>query len=234
MKKALIKDDAGRPLTGERYCMNTDLVSYYKDRAKEYERIYSKPERQEELLLAAKLLQDIFSSKRVFEIACGTGYWTEIISKTANSILATDINETVIELAKSKTYYPAKVNFQTVNIFDLHTLDRYESLFGGFIWSHIKLQDLNRFISIINSQVERGGTVGFIDNSYVEGSNLPVTETDEFGNTYQTRTLENGTVHKVIKNFPSESFITQLLMDKVSDFNFVNLQYYWILTYKVN
>ncbi|MCW3107426.1 MAG: putative methyltransferase [Segetibacter sp.] len=213
--------------------MNSDIISYYKDRAKEYETIYSKPERQGDLLLAAQLLQDIFTGKSVFEIACGTGYWTEIISKTAHSILATDINDTVIEVAKSKSYYPASVRFQIADIFAIHDLNKQESLFGGFIWSHTHLQDLNSFIAIANSHVKIGGTVVFIDNNYVEGSNLPVTETDNFGNTYQTRTLENGTVHKVIKNFPSESFIRQLLVDKVSDLNFINLQYYWILMYKV-
>jgi len=213
--------------------MNSDIHSYYKDRAKEYERIYSKPERQNDLRLAGQILQDIFAGKRVFEIACGTGYWTEIISKTAHSILATDINDTVIEVAKSKNYSPSTVEFEIADIFNLQNMTRQESLFGGFIWSHIKVQDLNTFITIANSCIENGGTVVFMDNKYVEGSNLPVTETDNFGNTYQTRTLENGTTHKVLKNFPSESFIIELLADKASDLNYINLQYYWILKYKI-
>lgn len=213
--------------------MNSDIVSYYKDRAKEYERIYSKPERQIDLQLAGQILKDIFAGKRVFEIACGTGYWTEIISKTAYSILATDINDAVIEVAKSKSYSPATVYFRIADIFNMENMDKQESLLGGFIWSHIKLQELNNFIAIANSLVENGGTVVFMDNNYVEGSNLPVTETDNFGNTYQTRTLENGTTHKVLKNFPSDSFIKGLLADKVSDLNLINLQYFWILKYKV-
>ena len=213
--------------------MNSDIHSYYKDRAKEYERIYSKPERQNDLRLAGQILQDIFAGKRVFEIACGTGYWTEIISKTAHSILATDINDTVIEVVKLKNYSPATVDFEIADVFNLQNMTRQESLFGGFIWSHIRLQDLNTFIAIANSCIENGGTVVFMDNKYVEGSNLPVTETDNFGNTYQTRTLENGTTHKVLKNFPSESFIIELLADKASDLNYINLQYYWILKYKI-
>ena len=81
--------------------MNSDIVSYYRDRAKEYEKIYSKPERQSDLLLAEQILKDTFAYKDVFEIACGTGYWTQKISATAKNILATDINNTVIEVAKS-------------------------------------------------------------------------------------------------------------------------------------
>ena len=212
--------------------MNSDMVSYYKDRAKEYERIYSKPERQNDLLLAGQILQDIFCGKEVFEFACGTGYWTKKISKTAHSILATDINDTVIEVAKSKKYSPAKVDFQTADIFNIAKTVEHESLFGGFIWSHIKLQDLNNFITIANELVKRDGMIVFMDNNYVEGSSHPITDTDESGNTYQVRKLDNGTTHKVLKNFPAEIFIRQLLKDQATDINFINLQYYWILKYK--
>ena len=211
--------------------MNSDIVSYYKDRAKEYEKIYSKPERQNDLLLAGQILKDIFADKDVFEIACGTGYWTQKISATAKNILATDINDTVIEVAKSKNYLPAKVVFQTADIFDLINTNKHESLFGGFIWSHIKLQDLNNFIDTVNNLVSNCGTIVFMDNNYVEGSNLAVTDTDEFGNTYQTRVLENGTTHKVLKNFPVEIFMRQLLTGKAANIDFINLQYYWILKY---
>jgi len=212
--------------------MNLDMVSYYKDRAKEYEKIYSKPERQNDLLIAGQILQHTFADQDVFEIACGTGYWTQKISATARNILATDINDTVIEVAKYKTYSHAKVNFQTADIFNLSNITKHESLFGGFIWSHIKLQDLNSFIDIVNSIVENSGTLVFMDNNYVAGSNLPVTDKDDSGNTFQTRTLENGTTHKVLKNFPSETFVRELLTDKASEINFIQLQYYWILKYK--
>jgi len=56
-----------------------------------------------------------------------------------------------------------------------------------------------------------------------------VTHTDDLGNSYQVRNLDNGTTHKVLKNFPTENFIRQLLAEKLSDINFINLQYYWIL-----
>lgn len=84
--------------------MNTDIISYYKQRANEYETVYHKPERQHDLIQASKILQEIFVDKNVLEIACGIGYWTEVIAKTAHSILANDINETVLYIAKTKYY----------------------------------------------------------------------------------------------------------------------------------
>jgi len=212
--------------------MNTDMVSYYKERANEYEKIYARPERQHDLLLATQMLQETFRDKEVLEIACGTGYWTKIISKTADSILATDINDAVISLARSKEYFTSKIKFQLVDIFNLPGTTKHESLFGGFIWSHIKLQELVRFIDTINCQVKPGSSIVFMDNNFVEGSNLPLTDMDNFSNTYQTRQLENGTMHKVLKNFPTEDFIKQLLTDKAKNIEFINLEYYWILKYK--
>ncbi len=105
--------------------MNSGIVLYYRERAREYERIYSKPKRQTDLLLAVQILENAFADKDVFEIACGTGYWTEKISVTAKKVLATDINKTVIEIAKSKKYSPAKVYFQTTDIFNLTNINKH-------------------------------------------------------------------------------------------------------------
>jgi 2-polyprenyl-3-methyl-5-hydroxy-6-metoxy-1,4-benzoquinol methylase len=212
--------------------MNTNLVSYYRDRAKEYEKIYSKPERQDDLQSIASIVQEQFSGKSVLEIACGTGYWTEIIAKSAASVFATDINDAVVEVAKQKDYSKARVTFGLADIFNFNPDTKYESIFGGFIWSHIPRQDLDRFLSTVNNFIMPGGTVVFTDNNFVAGSNHPVTKTDEQGNTFQTRKLENGTTHLVLKNFPTESFLREKLTNIATDLKFINLTYYWILSYR--
>lgn len=214
--------------------MNTNLVSYYKDRAKEYEKIYSKPERQEDLKSAASILQEIFADKQVLEIACGTGYWTEKIAAKASSIMATDINETVIEIAAKKDYSNKQVSFEIADMYHFPEHTKFDSLFGGFIWSHILLQDLDKFLSTINSLVSPGGTVVFMDNNFVEGSNLPITKIDEQGNSFQTRQLEDDTAHLVLKNFPTEAFLREKLKDISSNFKIFNLTYYWIICYHTN
>ncbi len=209
--------------------MNADMVFYYQERAKEYEKIYDKPERQHDLNEAKKLLEKIFFGKEVLELACGTGYWTEKIAATAKEILATDINNSVIEIAKSRTYTSAKVKFETFDIYKLNNTVKHESLFAGFIWSHIKLQELERFIITVNNLVKHGGTIVLMDNNFVEGSSTLISETDDFGNTYQIRKLEDGTMHKILKNFPDEDFIKYQLKNKATNIKFINLKYYWIL-----
>lgn len=213
--------------------MNTDLVAYYKARASEYEKIYLKPEREDELAKATDTLQTIFAGKEVFEIACGTGYWTERIALTAAAIMATDINEEVIKIASQKNYPEGNVQFAGVDFFNYTAPAKYESLFGGFIISHILLQQADHFISTINSFVQPGGTVVLMDNNYVGGSSLPVDETDEFGNTYQIRRLDDGSRHKVLKNFTGEIFLRDKLAGKANNIRFHNQNYYWMVEYSV-
>lgn len=212
--------------------MNANMLSYYDKRAGEYEKVYSKPGRQEDLVTLEKMLQDIFAGKNLLEIACGTGYWTEKISRTASSIFATDINQSVINMAKAKKY-PASVSFNVCDLFELQPGSAYENLFAGFIWSHIKLQELDTFIHKVNSLVKPGGKVVFTDNNYVQGSCTAISEMYDVGNTFQLRKLADGSIHKVLKNFPSEDMIRNLLHGTAQQIHFLRLEYYWILAYQV-
>lgn len=213
--------------------MNQDLILYYKERAKEYEKIYTKPERQCDLISSKDILQNLFCGKNILEVACGTGYWTEKIAKTAKSIHATDVNEAVIEIARQK-HLGNKVRFEVADLYNLKIKQRYEGLFGGFIWSHILLQDLDSFVEIIDRSLVKNGLMVFMDNKFVEGSNTPITSTDQFGNTYQLRKLENGTSHSVLKNFPTQDLIFEKLSGIAVDINFINLEYYWIVSCRLN
>jgi len=211
--------------------MNPDLTSYYKDRAKEYDKVYAIPEEQEDLRKATKIFQDLFAGKSVLEIACGTGYWTEQISKTAASILATDINKSVIDIAKSRDF-SGSVNFEVTDMYSLSPSTSYSALFGGFIWSHILIQDLNDFLFKLGKYSKPGATIAFIDSKKVKGGyhdQVGFSRTDEFGNTYQSRKLENGTTHEVLKNFPSKEFLVQKLSTMAADIKYIDLDHYWIV-----
>ena len=216
--------------------MNRDLTSYYKDRAKEYDKVYLIPEEQDDLVKATEILQRLFSQKQVLEIACGTGYWTEQISKSATSIVATDVNESVIEIARNRKLLK-NVVFEVADMYSLTPKARFDTLFGGFIWSHILLQDLDDFLYKITYFLKPNATVAFIDSKLVEGSShsiKSITTTDDQGNTYQKRILENGTTHLVLKNFPSQEFLIQKLARFSKHVNYIDLEHYWIVYYKLD
>ena len=129
--------------------VNRDMISYYRDRAEEYDRnAYSEEkqrDRQSDIQTSARMLQETFANKNVLEIATGTGFWTEKIAQTAKSVIATDINDNAIEFAKEKTYPKGNVTFRVGDLYTLEDLPPQDALFGGFIFSHILKQDQDRF-----------------------------------------------------------------------------------------
>lgn len=211
--------------------MNNNQIQYYYQRAKEYEKIYQRPERQKDITKIKEFLKTSFSKKEVFEIACGTGYWTQYISETANSIFSTDINESVLDIARSKTY-SCPVKFQESDVFDLsHICQTFNSGYAGFIWSHILKQQLPEFILQFLSKIEKDGFVVFTDNTYVDGNSTPLINTDKQGNTYQNRILENGESYTIIKNYPADSEIRKLIDAVGKNINIQRLNYYWLVTF---
>jgi len=215
--------------------MNDDLKSYYNERAKEYDKVYLNPDEQEDLQTATQIFQKIFSDKSVIEFACGTGYWTEQISKTAASIFATDINQSVIDIAKSRQFMN-NVTFEVADMYNLAIDQKFDTAFGGFIWSHILLQELDKFLEKISGLVIPGGILVFIDSNPVEGTlhdKKQITKTDDEGNTYQTRILDNGLPHMVLKNFPTKDFILRKLSRIATGIEYISLNHYWVVSCKL-
>jgi ubiquinone/menaquinone biosynthesis C-methylase UbiE len=212
--------------------MNKDQITYYSDRAEEYERIYDKPERQQDIPKVIDYLQKHFYNKDLIEIACGTGYWTQHISKTAKHILATDINEKVIHNARSKEYEKENVEFQLADIYNLpDRLGKYEAGFGGFILSHIPKQRLSLFLQKFLSVINPGGLVIFVDNNYVEGSSTAIYKTDEYGNTYQKRKLLDGSEYSIIKNFPTDEELLTSIKSVGANIEITRFEYYWAVKF---
>ncbi|MCI4669184.1 MAG: class I SAM-dependent methyltransferase [Bacteroidia bacterium] len=210
--------------------MNHDLQAYYDERAAEYDKLYLNPLEQDDLLKAEKIFQQIFMGMAVLEFACGTGYWSEKIAQSAKSVLATDINQSVINIALKKR----KSNTLTYKLADMYSFQskqKFDAFFGGFIWSHIKIQDLDSFITKIQSLISSKGKFVFIDSNPAEHTHhapQSISKIDDQGNTYQLRQLENGKEYMVLKNFPDEAFLQKKLSTIANEIQIVQLHHYWI------
>jgi len=209
------------------------LVDYYARRASEYESVYRKPERQADLALLSETLAGAFPGMDVLEMACGTGYWTERIARSARRIVALDAAADVLAIARAKDYGACRVSFL---IGDAYTLDEAPcdctAGFHGFWWSHVPQQRLAAFVRAFHARLPAGAPVVMIDNAYVEGSSTPIARADENGNTYQVRQLGDGSTHEVLKNFPSPEEIRMQLAEQATDIVVRQLTYYWIASYR--
>lgn len=211
----------------------TNLADYYAKRAAEYERIYEKPERQKDLATLRSLLQEPLKGRDVLEAACGTGYWTQVAANTARSIFATDVNDEVLQIARAKDFGDAKVTLEKRDAFDLAGIPaNFDAGLAVFWWSHLKKSQVRDFLLHFHNRLAPGALVVFIDNNYVPGSSTPISRTDQEGNTYQQRTLDNGNKYEMLKNFPSATELRQMLEGLAAEIRIINLAYYWFLSYK--
>ncbi|TCC34844.1 class I SAM-dependent methyltransferase [Kribbella sindirgiensis] len=206
-----------------------ELADYYRERAGEYDVVYEKPERQEDLARLRALLPPLVAGRSVLEVAAGTGYWTKALATTAESIVATDLNDETLAVARTRSYGPADVHFETADAYDLGVVPGcFDVIFAGFFWSHVPRSDGRRFVEGLRDRVEPGGVVILADNRYVEGSNYPITRITDDGDTYQTRQLSDGRTFEVLKNFPSrEQFAADVAPAEVE---WTELTYFWLAT----
>lgn len=209
-----------------------NLAAYYAKRAAEYESIYAKPERHADLAALRARIGKIFAKKSVLELACGTGYWTEVIADRAQQVTALDANDEVLTIARTKRYPAGRVEFLSGNCYQLPDFGRkHDALFAGFWWSHVPLEKLDGFLKEISSKIKPGALIAFLDNRYVEGSSTPVARTDAAGNGYQLRKLDDGSTHEVLKNFPSESELIRRVSRHGWGAHVDLLPHYWMLTW---
>jgi ubiquinone/menaquinone biosynthesis C-methylase UbiE len=212
--------------------MNT-IKQYYAQRAEEYEEVYRKPERQADLRRLEEILSSAFVGMDVLEIACGTGYWTQFIAKSASSIHGVDSSPEVLELARQKDYGACRISFAVSDAFELKERpSACNAAFLGFWWSHVPIEKTQALLKTLNAILEPGSKVIMIDNRFVEGSSTPISRIDAAGNTYQSRRLKDGSEHEVLKNFPSQTELDNQLLGFGRDIHVEVLPYHWIARYE--
>lgn len=212
---------------------DSEMKTYYKDRALIYDRIYSYPERQGDFRFLERYIAEQFVGRDVLEIAAGTGYWTQFIAAKANSILATDANkETLEQINKRQLSVP--IPTKVIDAYSINEISgSFNGAFAGLWLSHIPKQNLKKFISILHKVLPSGATVVFIDNSVAQCERLPLTHTDEVGNTYQDRELDDGSIHRVLKNFLTEKELLEATKDFCAKHKHIALEHFWLFQYTV-
>lgn len=208
------------------------MQSYYAARAPEYDRIYQKPERQTDLKLLMRWLPPIFAGSRLLEVACGTGFWTQFVAPVASEVVAIDASAETMAVAKGRVL-EGKVKFLVGDAYRLpEDQGKFSAAFAGFWFSHVPKSRQREFLAGLGRMLNPGATVLLLDNLYVAGSSLPISEQDADGNTYQTRQLDDGSTHRVLKNFPSEAELNALLAGLGERAVFTKLEYYWAFQYE--
>jgi SAM-dependent methyltransferase len=210
------------------------LESYYAARAREYDSVYAKPERQADLRQIERWLPARLSGETVLEVACGTGYWTRFIAPVAASVLAIDSAPETLRIAEQRV----AVDNVVFRIGDAYALPAetpgFSAAFAGFWFSHVPLDRQREFLLGLSAALRPGALVVLLDNLFVAGSSSAISEQDADGNTYQSRKLDDRSTHRVLKNFPTEAQLCALAAATLGESaRYHTWQYYWALEYRV-
>ncbi len=213
--------------------MPKDLLEYYRLRAAEYDRIYEKPERQEDLRCLERLVSTWVNGRRVLELACGTGWWTRVMSAAATSIVATDANDAVLEIARTREY-EGTVEIRRGDAYSPESVaGDFDTIVAAFWFSHLKLAQIPDFLDSLDDRLSPGGRVVLLDNRYVEGSSTPIARRDEHGDTYQHRGLDSGAHYEVLKNFFDERSLRYRLAGPRRELTIRELPHFWAASYEL-
>ena len=212
------------------------MQRYYTLRAAVYERVYFKPERQADLRAMEAWLPPQFAGRRVLEVARGTGWWTPHGARDCAQWLATDLSPETLAIACGKPLPPGKVEFALLDAYALDGLGSgtFDAAFAGCWWSHVPLARLSAWLDRLHRQLEAGARVVMLDNRYVQTSNLPITRRDDDGNTYQQRKLDDGSVHEVLKNFPTRDEALAAIGARARIAQWIEHEHYWVLSYDLD
>jgi SAM-dependent methyltransferase len=207
----------------------TGTEEYYHRWAPEYDEVYTRPERQDDMLTVGARLTDWFAGKHVVEVAAGTGWWTSVLADTATSVTATDVNQANLGIAKTRRTWPPSVDFVVADALQLQTLQGdFDAAFAAFFWSHVPLARIGAFLDGLMSRLRPDSLVVFVDNRLVPGSVHPIARRDEEGNTYQRRQLKDGSSWDVLKNFPEPDEVRSRLSQYGQAVEVEELDNYWL------
>lgn len=217
--------------------MNHDeTIKYYAHRANEYDLVYTwnQPGRQDELAELYAISKDTLSGRRVIDMACGTGFWTRIVSEKAKSIVGADINVETLHKAMEKEYH-CPVRFVQSDVFHPPFVGvRFDGILATFLVSHVRRQDLDELKRIIWGLVMPETRLFLCDNNLTCELKPELIRDEEDINTYKQRKLADGREYVILKNYFEKDELIDIFEQWGRIDRLVFKTYYWALALTIN
>lgn len=212
------------------------LVEYYSKRAKEYDGVYHRSDkvRLKEQQFLAHYITQTFKGRFVLELACGTGFWTKHLLKSAKKVLATDYSLDMLKIASSRLSKYSNIILLQSDAYSLPTLvPKFNGGMANFWFSHIPKSKIKKFLDNFHSRLTKKSVVLFADAVYIAGLGGELLIKDNHKDTYKKRILKSGEQFDILKNYYSEKELEKIFSKYSKKINIEYLTNFWIVKYYV-
>lgn len=212
------------------------LNEYYSKRAKEYDEIYYRQDkvRLKEQKFLAEYISKTFRERYVLELACGTGFWTKHLMKSANKILATDYSSNMLEIASSRLAKNSNIILLQADAYNPPiSFPKYNAAMANFWFSHIPKSKIKKFLETVHSRLFKKSVVLFADGVYIAGLGGELLIRNKEKDTYKRRVLKSGGQFNILKNYYTKDELKDIFSKYSKKIKIEYLTNFWIVKYYI-
>jgi 2-polyprenyl-3-methyl-5-hydroxy-6-metoxy-1,4-benzoquinol methylase len=210
-------------MTASSDALLTEQAAYYRARAPEYDEWWQRigrydrgPEatarwNAEVAEVEAELARAALTGN-VAELACGTGWWTERLARTADRLTCIDASPETIEINRQRLASAGLPlpRFEVADLFEWSPAGEFDAVFFAFWLSHVPNDRLSSFWSTVAAALRPGGRVFFID-SLPEQTSTANNHRMPDADGLQERRLNDGRSFRIVKLSRGPAELTQVL-----------------------
>lgn len=141
---------------------------------------------------------------RALDVACGTGYWSRVLSLAGYNVHGIDSSPRMLNRAM-EVCQNMNVTFELADAFNYKTISKYDLILLGCWISHIPRSLLSEFMSNINRLLEENGTIIIIDHLPFAGTFAKDSLLTEDPSEVVERVAPSGDKFKIAKVFWKEN-----------------------------
>jgi 2-polyprenyl-3-methyl-5-hydroxy-6-metoxy-1,4-benzoquinol methylase len=179
-------------------------------------------------------MQSVVEGRRVLEVACGMGKWTQLVADVAEQVTATDISANLLDNARGLPLPRSNVSFVQCSAFDVQQVegDFNAGLHMNFI-NHLPLAQVAQFLDCFHTALGPGAVVFCGTQRFRGDAQNPMYELRDTGDMVSLRHHDDGRMIEIVDTLFTEDLLRGLLAGKATHMNFTMNNYWWWLTYRV-
>jgi SAM-dependent methyltransferase len=195
---------------------------YYRARAAEYDQWWLRQGRYDRGAANGQWFEDVEAVRsaleqfgpggRILELACGTGLWSEKLLPFATQLTAVDSSSEMLAINAERLRSP-RVRYVQADLFEWRPSERFDVVFFAFWLSHVPPERFAFFWQLVDSCLEPGGRVFFVDSRRDQGSTAIDNPLPETSTTKIRRRLNDGREFEIFKVFYDADTLTDRLAD---------------------